>query len=66
MRAVWPGEHRRDKPIQLVEPPNTCLWDAQNQIRKAAFLSQFLEAFSSTKDELQALMVQTKISTSVG
>lgn len=39
VRAVWPGEHRKDTAIGLVEPPNTCLWNAQNQIRKAAFLS---------------------------
>lgn len=38
VRAVWPGEHRKDRPVGLVEPP-TCLWDAQNRIRKAAFLS---------------------------
>lgn len=39
VRVLWTGEHRKDKPIGLVEPPNTCLQDAQNQIRKAAFLS---------------------------
>lgn len=39
VRAVWTGEHRKGTPVGLVEPPNICLWDAQNQIRKAAFLS---------------------------
>lgn len=64
-RVAGTREHRRNKPTGQVEHPDMCLMDAQNQTRKAAALSWLLEAFSNTRDELQAFMVQSAVKTEI-